>query len=52
MDVRIRLIYLKRLPKLFCGKRIRRGQDNKEAIAAVQMGDFDDLDQDCCCYYE
>ena len=45
-------MYLKRLPKLFCGKRIRRGQDNKEAMAAVQMGDFDDLDQGCCCYYE
>ena len=38
-------MYLKRSLQLFCGKWIKRGQGHKEATAAVQMGDFDDLDQ-------
>lgn len=36
---------LKRSLSLFCGEWIRRGQEHKEATAADQMGDFDDLDQ-------
>lgn len=39
-------MFLKRSFQLFRGEWGRRGQDHEEATAAVQLGDFNDLDQD------